>query len=74
MHLTCNTALTYRITGKKSCLGKNLSLMEIRIAAALLLTGFDYHFSPGEDGKSMFTEATDFFTTTPGPLRLVVKT
>ncbi|KAK4226845.1 CypX cytochrome P450 [Podospora fimiseda] len=60
--------------GKKSCLGKNLSLMEIRIGAALLLTGFDFRFVAGEDGTRMFTQATDFFTTTPGPLEVVLKT
>ncbi|KAI2474924.1 Cytochrome P450 monooxygenase protein [Pyrenophora tritici-repentis] len=56
-----------------ACLGKNLSLMEIRVAAALLLTSFDFDFAPGEDGTRMFTKATDYFTTTPGPLNLVLK-
>ncbi|KAG9378273.1 CypX Cytochrome P450 [Pyrenophora tritici-repentis] len=60
-------------TGKMACLGKNLSLMEIRVAAALLLTSFDFDFAPGEDGTRMFTKATDYFTTTPGPLNLVLK-
>ncbi|KAI0485232.1 cytochrome P450 [Xylariaceae sp. FL0804] len=59
--------------GKMSCAGKNLSLMEIRVAAALLVTEFDFEFAPGEDGSKMFSEATDFFTTTPGPLHLVIK-
>lgn len=56
-----------------SCLGKNLSLMEIRVAAASLITKFDFVFAPGEDGTRMFTEAIDYFTTTPGPLQLVFK-
>ncbi|PHH92770.1 hypothetical protein CDD83_5176 [Cordyceps sp. RAO-2017] len=57
--------------GRRSCIGKNLSLMEIRVAAALLLTEFDFEFAPGEDGTDMFARATDYFTTTPGPLRLI---
>ena len=56
-----------------SCLGKNLSLMEIRVAAALLITQLDFSFAPGEDGTRMFSEAIDYFTTTPGPLQLVFK-
>ncbi|KAI0438670.1 cytochrome P450 [Xylaria telfairii] len=59
--------------GKMSCLGKNLSLLEIRVGAAQFLTDFDFEFAPGEDGTKMFTEATDFFTTTPGPLHVVLK-
>ncbi|KAE8357309.1 cytochrome P450 [Aspergillus caelatus] len=60
-------------TGKYACLGKNLSLIEIRVAAALILTEFDFEFAPGEDGQRMFSEAIDYFTTSPGPLHLVFK-
>jgi tryprostatin B 6-hydroxylase len=56
-----------------SCLGKNLSLLETRVAAALLVSEFDMEMAPGEDGRKMFTEMTDFFTTTPGPLLVVLK-
>lgn len=56
-----------------SCVGKNLSLMEIRVAAALIITKLDFEFAPGEDGTKMFSEAIDYFTTTPGPLRLIFK-
>ncbi|PWY90620.1 cytochrome P450 [Aspergillus sclerotioniger CBS 115572] len=59
--------------GKYACIGKNLSLMEIRVAAALILTTFDYEFAPGEDGQRIFSEAADYFTTTPGPFYLVMK-
>lgn len=59
--------------GKLSCLGKNLSLMEIRVAAALIFTQFDFSFATGEDGVEMFADATDYFTTTPGPLRLILE-
>ncbi|KAL4766870.1 cytochrome P450 [Aspergillus nidulans var. acristatus] len=59
--------------GKYACIGKNLSLMEMRVAAALILTAFEVEFAPGEDGTRMFSEAVDYFTTTPGPLLLVLK-
>lgn len=55
-----------------ACLGKNLSLMEIRVAAALFFSTFDYEFAPGEDGKAIFDDASDYFTITPGPLKLVL--
>ncbi|PYH92141.1 cytochrome P450 [Aspergillus ellipticus CBS 707.79] len=60
-------------TGKYACIGKALSLVEIRVAAALIFTAFDFEFAPGEDGSRMFSEACDYFTTTPGPLHLVMK-
>lgn len=47
--------------------------MEIRVLAAMMVTEFDFAFAPGEDGSRMFTGATDFFTTTPRPLQLVLK-
>ncbi|KAL5000904.1 cytochrome P450 [Aspergillus recurvatus] len=59
--------------GKYACIGKSLSLMEMRVAAALILTTFECKFAPGEDGRRMFDEAVDYFTTTPGPLYLVLK-
>jgi cytochrome P450 family 628 len=59
--------------GRYACLGKNLSLMEIRVAAALIFTSLDFDLAPGEDGQRMFTEACDYFTTSPGPLYLVMK-
>ena len=46
--------------------------MEIRIAAALILRRFDIDFAPGETGELMFSEACDFFTTSPGPLYLTL--
>ena len=54
-------------------MGKNLSLMEIRVAAALTLSQFDVEIVPGEDGTKLFTQATDYFTTTPGPFDVVLK-
>ncbi|KND87186.1 Tryprostatin B 6-hydroxylase [Tolypocladium ophioglossoides CBS 100239] len=47
--------------------------IEIRVAAACIFIEFDFDFAPGEDRTRIFTEATDFFTTTPGPLYLVLR-
>jgi tryprostatin B 6-hydroxylase len=47
--------------------------MESRVAAALLLTQLKFRFPAGQTGQSLFTEATDFFTTTPGPLEVIVE-
>jgi hypothetical protein len=54
-----------------SVIGK--SVMEMRIAAALLITNFDFSFAPEEDSESVLTKATDFFTAAPGPLKLVLR-
>lgn len=48
-------------------------MMEIRVAAALIITTFETDFAPSEDGERIFTEACDYFTTTPGPLYLTLK-
>ena len=47
--------------------------MEIRVAAAPLITAFEVEFAPGEDGTRMFAEACDYFITSPGPLYLSLK-
>ena len=47
--------------------------MEIRIVAVLLISTFDISLAPGEDGKRMFGELEDFFTTTPGPLKVILR-
>ncbi|KAJ5540922.1 cytochrome P450 [Penicillium frequentans] len=59
--------------GEYQCVGKNLGLMEIRVALALLVMQFDWEFAPGEDGQQMFEGLLDFFTTVPGPLNVVIK-
>ena len=59
--------------GKGQCIGKKLSLLEIRVAVAAVVTRFDVGFAPGEDGTRMFAETVDYFTSTPGPLRLVFR-
>lgn len=64
---------THMHIGEYQCVGKNLGLMEIRVALALLVTQFDWEFAPGEDGQQMFDGLLDFFTTVPGPLNVVIK-
>lgn len=59
--------------GRFSCIGKNLGLMEIRVAAALVIDRFDCEFAAGEDGTDLFDKTTDHFTSIPGPLKLVLK-
>ncbi|KAL4748888.1 hypothetical protein BDW72DRAFT_214426 [Aspergillus terricola var. indicus] len=59
--------------GQYACVGRQLGLMELRIATAMLLTRFHCRFAPGEDGQRMFSEALDHFTTTPGPLHVVLQ-
>ena len=39
----------------------------------MVLQTFDIEFAPGETGQKMFSEAEDFFTTTPGPLEIVFR-
>ncbi|KAI9039285.1 cytochrome P450 [Aspergillus affinis] len=60
--------------GDYQCPGKNLSLMEIRVALALVLTQLDFEFAPGESGQRLFTQAIDYFTMSPGPMHLVFRT
>lgn len=47
--------------------------MEIRVAAVFTLSEFDIEMVPGEDGTKLFTLATDYFTTTPGPFNVVLR-
>ncbi|KAL9084474.1 MAG: hypothetical protein Q9165_008047 [Trypethelium subeluteriae] len=58
-------------TGPYACVGRNLSLMEVRTIAAVLLNKFDVRLAPGEDGHQLHYETLDCFVTIPGPLHLV---
>ena len=60
-------------TGKMSCVGKNLSLLETRVCAALLLNNFDFEFAPGETGGHIISEMIDYFTGSPGAMNVVLK-
>lgn len=54
-------------------MGKNLSLCEIRVAAALMISKFDLEAVHSQKEDKLFTHATDYFTTTPGPFHVVLK-
>ncbi|PCG93873.1 Cytochrome P450 [Penicillium occitanis (nom. inval.)] len=67
------SALVPWTIGRRSCLGKNLSLCEIRVAAALMISKFDLEPVHSQKEDKLFTHATDYFTTTPGPFHVVLK-
>ena len=58
------------IPGNHICIGRNLALMEVRLATALLISKYDVHFAAGEEGVDIFREMTDLFIACPGPLQL----
>ncbi|KIW13029.1 hypothetical protein PV08_08216 [Exophiala spinifera] len=57
--------------GPYSCIGKQLALMELRSVIALLVTGFNVYFAPGESGSRLINDSKDFFTITISDLDLV---
>ena len=52
------------------CIGRNLALMEIRLATALLISKYDVHLAAGEAGTDVSSKMVDLFVATPGPLQL----
>lgn len=54
------------------CVGRNLGLMEVRIATALLVSKYDVEFAPGEEGRNLM-KIKDTFTAAPGHLKLVFR-
>ena len=67
---TQGTLLT--IIGIHTCVGKNLGLMEMRFAAAVMFSKYDIAFAPGEDNSDVEGKQTDTFTVEPGNLRIVL--
>ena len=57
--------------GPYSCVGKQLALMELRSVISRVVTQFDVHFAPGEDGTALLTKTRDVFTLDLAPLNLV---
>lgn len=45
--------------------------MEVRLAAARIVTCFDFGFAPGETGNLVEEKIVDAFVATPGPLEMV---
>lgn len=56
--------------GRHSCPGKNIGLMELRIAIAVLISRFEVSLAPGEDGSELTGKLRDTFTAQPGDLHL----
>lgn len=57
--------------GPYSCIGRALSLVEIRNLVVKVLTRFDVAFAPGEDGESLMNDAKDHFIIEIPALKLV---
>ena len=57
--------------GRTSCPGKNLALTEIRTATAVLLSAFDFHFVPGDNGEAVELDMRDQLAANPGDLNLI---
>jgi tryprostatin B 6-hydroxylase len=59
--------------GPFACIGKGLSLVEIRNLMVKVLTRFDVEFAPGEDGETFMETAKDHFIIEVPQLKLVFK-
>jgi cytochrome P450 len=60
----------YVLLGTHSCLGKQVALIELRLALARLVTSYDFQFADKWGGSKEVT-VQDCFTALPGPLQLV---
>ncbi|KAF2653512.1 putative benzoate 4-monooxygenase cytochrome P450 [Lophiostoma macrostomum CBS 122681] len=60
------------LAGKYTCVGKQLAMMEVRLVAAALVTGFDFEFVKGGD-NTVVKDTKDCFTAITGPLELLFK-
>lgn len=59
------------IAGRYNCVGKNLAYLELRIVTALLVSKYNVHFAPGENGRCVEQDMLDQFTAKPGQLKIV---
>lgn len=59
--------------GPYACIGKALSLVEIRNFVVKVLSRFDVEFAPGEDGEAFMEGAKDHFIIEVPSLRLAFK-
>lgn len=50
--------------GTYGCVGKNLAMMELRMAIARIALSFDIAFAEGETGRKLDEETKDTFTLT----------
>jgi hypothetical protein len=58
--------------GPYSCIGRALSLMEIRNLIIYILKAFNtIELGPGDDGQAMLEKSKDHFTIGIGPINLI---
>lgn len=60
-------------TGRFSCVGKQLALMEIRRTTAMILHGYDFELAPGEDPTKFTANLRDSFTLVAPDFHLVFR-
>ena len=63
----------FSFIGPFNCVGRNLALLQLRIALALVTRKFDIELATGETGRGLMEESVDAFTMTTGALWLVFK-
>ena len=59
--------------GQYSCAGRQLALMELRLAIVLVALNFDLALAPGETGLEFDHGAKDTFTLTLSGLQVVLQ-
>ena len=59
-------------TGPANCVGKNLALLEMRLAVAAIVQRFDVKFAPGYDPTKWEEDLQDFFIYKIGKLPVVL--
>lgn len=58
--------------GRHTCPGKQLGLLEVRMAAAMILVNFEFSLDPGlENQTRVVDQLEDAFTANPGKLEII---
>lgn len=52
--------------GRRTCVGKNLALTQMRLVCAILLSKYRFRFAPGETGEAVERDMRDQLTARPG--------
>jgi cytochrome P450 len=55
-------------TGPNNCPGKNLALMEMRIAVSVIVSRFDLKLDPSYNPQKWYDDLGDYFVMIKGPL------
>ncbi|PYH91424.1 cytochrome p450 monooxygenase [Aspergillus ellipticus CBS 707.79] len=58
-------------TGRYSCIGKQLGLMEVRYVVSQIVRKYDVEFAPSQTAEGFLSGKRDAFTLSLGPLELV---